>query len=159
MKEAEIYIYSAINSIKAINGYGGFICACRKKDGTEGTLPYYCHLKDATKLTSNIMLLTQALSKFREPCSIKVYIQDPQSILTLKVWMPGWKNAGWRNSKGEEVSEWYRTLDRFMTGHELSFTAEKGSYSSWLETNTERYHKEERKACLISLENLTAAKS
>lgn len=159
MKEAEIYIYSAVNSIRAVDGYGGFILVYRKSDGTDGTMAFYCTMKEATKLTSEIMLLTEALSRFRQTCSITVHLNNPQTITTLKAWMPAWKIAGWKNSKGEDVSGWYKTLDKYMEGHELIFTAERGSYSSWLEANTDRYQERGEKACLISLENLTAAKN
>lgn len=159
MKEAEIYIYSAVNSIRAVDGYGGFILVCRKSDGTDGTMAFYCTVQEATKLTSEIMLLTEALSRFRQACSISVHLNNPQTITTLKAWMPAWKIAGWKNSKGEDVSGWYKTLDKYMEGHELTFTAERGSYSSWLKTNTDRYQERGEKACLISLENLTAQRS
>lgn len=156
---AEIYIYSAVNSIKATSGYGGFVCVCKKKDGTDGTVAYYCELNKATKLTSEIMLLTQALSKFRKSCAITVHLNNPQTIVTLRVWMPAWKNKGWKNSKGEEVSEWYRALDGYIQDHELTYTADRGEYSSWLEDNTKRHKEKGEKGCLISLENLTASKN
>lgn len=159
MKEAEIYIYSAIHSIRAVDGYGGFILVCKKADGTDGTMAFCCEMKEATKLTSEVMLLTQALSKFRQTCSIKAHLANVQTITTLQTWMPAWKTAGWKNSKGEDVSGWYKTLDRYMEGHELTLTAERGPYSSWLETNTDKYQERGEKACLINLESLTAQKS
>ena len=157
---AEIYIYSAVNSIKTVEkGYGGFICVCRKADGTDGTLAYYCEVADATKLTSEIMLLAQALSRFNKPCTITVHLNNQQTITTLKAWMPTWKLSGWKNSKGEDVDEWYRALDRLTEGHELTYTADRGEYSTWLEENIERHREKGDKTCLITLESLTRQKS
>jgi ribonuclease HI len=159
MVNAEIYIYSSINSIKAVDGFGGFICVCKRKDGTDGTLAYQCELQGATKLTSEIMLLTQALSKFKRPCSVTVHLTNPQTITTLNAWMPAWKLSGWKNSKGEDVDGWYKTLDRYMEGHELTYTADRGEYSTWLGDNTRRHREKGEKGCLISLESLAALKS
>lgn len=157
---AEIYIYSAVNSIKTVEkGYGGFICVCRKADGTDGTLAYQCEFEKATKLTSEIILLTKALSKFHKPCTITVHLNNPQTITTLNAWLPSWKVSGWKNSKGEDVDEWYKALDRYMKGHELTYTADRGEYSTWLEDNTKRHREKGEKACLITLESLIAQKS
>lgn len=159
MKKADIYVYSAINSIKSTKGYGGIILVSKKTDGTDGTMSFLCEMENATRVTSEIMLITYALSRFKEPCRITVHINEVQTMTTIKVWMPPWKQRGWLNSSGKPVDEWYRELDRYMEGHELTFTAEKGEYGSWLETNTRKAHEEGERSCLISLENLTASKN
>jgi len=97
------------------------------------------------------------LSRWKEPCEVEVYAESPQVIMTVDKWIPQWSANGWINAKGEPVNEWYKELAKYMNGHVVHCTTERGEYTSWLDTNMK--HMRGDKACLISLESLTAQKS
>ena len=157
MKKTEIYICSAVNSIKAVDGYGTYLLVYKASNGQLGTMDETCELKKATKTTSELMLVAQALERYREPCEITVHVRVSQTVTALSEWMPAWQENEWKNSKGEEVSPWYKAISERSEGHIITYTAERGEFSSWLEDETRR--RKEKKKCLISLENWAAQKN
>lgn len=152
MKKTELYVCSMVNSIKAVDGYGAYLLAFKNSQGKDITVGEICELKGATKLTSELMLVAQALSKYKEPCEITVHVNVAQTITALSEWMPAWKESGWRNSRGDEVSPWYQTISEEADSHIMTFTAEKGEFTSWLESEARR--QKEGKKSLVSLEKL-----
>lgn len=133
--------------------------AWTKPDGTPGTMVRLCKL-NTTAVLSWIALMAAAfehLSRWKEPCEVEVYAGSQQAVMAVDQWIPQWSTNGWINAKGEPVNAWYKELAMHMTGHVVHCTTQKGEYSSWLETNMK--HTRGDKACLISLESLTAQKS
>ena len=124
MKKAEIYIHSAVSSIKAADGYGTYLLVYKASNGQLGTMDETCELKKATKTTAELMLIAQALDRFREKCEIVIHVSVQQTVTALSEWMPAWRENGWKNSRGEEVSPWYRAISDILEGHVITYTAD-----------------------------------
>ena len=156
MKKTEMYICSMINSVKAADGFGGYVLVY-EKDGKPLTLDEVWKLEKATKTTSELMLIAQALSCYREPCEITVHVNQTQTIKALSEWIHAWEQNDWKNARGEAVSPWYKAISTFSKGHLITYTADKGEFTAWLTDQTRKG--KEKVRCLITLENLTAPKS
>ncbi len=152
-----IYVYSTIKSpIKAAHGMGAYLLAWKKPDGTDGTRARLFEM-ETTASMAEVQLIAAAvkeLEAYHVIYEADVYLRNNHAKSALTVYMPEWYRRGWKNAKGEPVSDWYKELFRSAIGSTLRFTQERGEFTSWLEMSVEKVKEKGEKACLLTLENI-----
>lgn len=153
-----IYVYSTIKSpIKPSKGIGGYLLAWKKPDGTDGTRARLFEI-EATAPMAEVQLIAAAvkeLEAYHVIYEADIYLRNSHAKSALTVYMPEWYRRGWKNAKGEPVSDWYKILFRSAIGSVLRFTTERGEFTSWLETSVEKVKEKGERTCLLTQETIS----
>lgn len=117
-----------------------YLMAFEKKDGTLITCPSVEEIRksilraEATWIETEAKLLDRALACVLRPCAIQIYTDCPQMEIMLDLWLPSWKEKGWKKSDGAEVPEIYQNLAELKEPHEITILRQSHEFASWMET-------------------------
>lgn len=151
-----VNIYLCTTAKKPINSTAGtaFVIECMTSKGP-ATLTHKGCLENVKRNEAEILCLLEALRKLNKACELVIYCSSPYTERVLNEYLPKWEANGWKNSKGEEVNELYKTLKNALKPHKFYGKNEIHSYSEWLT----REAKQEEEKCLTSMGSLTRQQS
>lgn len=69
------------------------------------TLYDVCQIEDATENRAELTALAEALKRLNQNCELDIYTESVHIGTALeKGWIKTWRNNGWVNAKGKEIS-------------------------------------------------------
>lgn len=143
----KIYTSTTFKRPNQKRGAYSYILECETKRGP-ATLTDIGIMEDVTMNQAEIGTLKKALDKMVMESDFEIYTDSAYLAAVLNEWLPKWKANGYRNSKGEKISEDIVKVARILDGHILAVhTKEDHEYRKIMDYNT---HKEEER-CLNSL--------
>lgn len=140
MDTVDIYIETSNHSIKRTERKAMYLMSFTRKNGETVTWPPIEEINtsilqtEGTWTESEAETLTKALSCVVRPCEIVLHTKCPQTGIALGLWIPGWRDKGWKKSDGSEVPELYRNLAEAAELHNITVTQEPHEYESWMAT-------------------------
>ena len=150
--KVNIYTYTTANAPKKKLTAYGFVIECETSKGP-ATLTHFGTFKDVNRNQAELLTIEEALKKLNKPCELKIYT-TPYIWTAFNMWLPRWKENGWKNQKGQDVDEEFKRLENLLKPHSYLLETEKHEYSVWLKRETVK----EEIRCSTNTENLTQPK-
>ena len=132
MLETHIYIEIDSRTQRESDKNYGYILECLGKTSTKegfGTAR-------ATYNKANLIAITEAIKRFKEPCEIHIHTRDEYVLNMIERCLNAWAENGFQNAKGKPVAnqkEWMELWEQSQN-HLLLTEPGEHSYSSWLQT-------------------------
>lgn len=122
----EIYTDGACKGNPGKGGWGVYI----KEDS--GNVELYGGAPNTTNNKMELMAVFQALSYFKKPTDMTIYIDSQYVQKGMTEWIHGWKKRGWISSTGEPVKNknlWVG-IDELAKQHTIQWKWVKGHASN-----------------------------
>lgn len=103
------------------------------------TYSYIGTLEEATKNEAEGIVLLEALKHLKEPYTVTLYTDADYTAAVFTKYLPRWFENGFKNQRGEPVSDTWKQLAIFLSKKLTSVEHKKAhSYSGWLEREIEK---------------------
>ncbi|MCM1468104.1 MAG: hypothetical protein NC086_08145, partial [Alistipes sp.] len=158
--QVNIYICKTQKSPKRQNGTGCYILEFVTEKGAV-TRTGFVELENETANSAEIVLVTEALRRLNEKCSLALYTEAGQVGTAVETgWIGKWEQNGWKTGKGTPVQdrEKWEAMGKLLIGHDFCFKTGKHPYLEWMNREVKQREKE-RLECLKDSEILTVQRN
>lgn len=136
-----IYIASSLRGMRRQNGVVGVVIEAPTSKGP-ATFTQFGTVKEVTPNQAVLLGIKFALSRIKPECEVTFWLNNTYVAAAIeKGWLEGWKQNGWRNSKGEEIAnfpEW-EAVSKLLGSRVPKLWVEKDhEYRSWLENEVNK---------------------
>lgn len=150
MDDVNLYIEIRIHGLRAKKGYYSYVLEAldcdgnpREKDARSG----FGTVENATETKLTLAALTEALSRFKKPCSIRVNTECGGFLNALSQgWIHRWKKDDWKNAKGKPVNhaELWKEFTEQAEKHLCSYEEGPHKYRAWQQSEMEKLEREDK---------------
>lgn len=148
MDDVNLYIETRMKGLRAKKGYYSYVLEALDRDGNpreKDARSGFGIVEDATETKLTLTALTEALKRFRKPCSVRVITECDGFLNTLSGgWARNWKKNGWKTARGEPVknAQLWKEFTELVSNH--LYSCEKGvhKYRSWQQSEMEKMERE-----------------
>lgn len=140
MRQVNIYICKTQKSPRRQNGTGCYILEFVTEKGAV-TRTGFVELENETANSAEIVLITEALRRLNEKCSLAVYTETGQVNVAIESgWVQKWKENGWKTEKGTPVHdrEKWDAMSNLLIGHDFHFETGGHQYLEWMNREIKR---------------------
>lgn len=129
-----VYTYSQLKGPrKKPQGYG-YVLECEREGKEPVTLSKIGIFEGNSQETSTLAVL-EALRRLSKDADLVIYTESEYVFGALSQWMASWKQADFKNSKGEDIANKDMWLEISMILHDHPFVVrlkQDHSYREWL---------------------------
>lgn len=135
MRHVNIYTESTFKGVGRSSGAVIYILEFKTETrcATLTKMRYFPHM---TPNEAELRCVIEALRHMKEKCEITIYTESAYVAAGYNSgWIANWKQNGWKNSKGADISHMvlWKELDRLLGEHEFAFELGKlHEYRSWM---------------------------
>lgn len=144
MKKVNIYIYTTVKSPRKKQGAYTYVLEVEtnKENATRSDTKVLEHI---TAHQAELTALVAAIKRIYKHCDLTIYMDSVHVAECTEKWMKKWRDAGWKNAKGQQVAniEKWRELACLLDEHSYRFIiGEQHSYYEWMKAEAERAEKD-----------------
>lgn len=143
MYRINMYLETRISGVKAARGWCGYLIDYVDENGNQvkDDEKKFGYVNNVTKNQLSLTVMIGALKRVDGPGNITVYTDSLYLRGNFENNLQTWKEAGWKNSKGETVKnkELWEELERLSRPYTITFSKEHHhSYKNWMVAVLER---------------------
>lgn len=144
MYRVNIYTMTDIKGPRRRDGIYAYLLEVPTDKGP-ATCQVFKEIKDATENRAELTAVVEALKRLNQSCDLDIYT-DSEHIATAinNNWLVKWRDNGWMNAKGREISNrdlWQEMAELLNENRFLIHVKEHHTYTNCMRFEMEKKHK------------------